>query len=82
MPETEGRTLEDIEIHFSDNTKKITDIHIPKARKNYPVETEDGQVKCSSAKAHYNHALEHSHEEAWKNAIVKPQYSLISHDPS
>lgn len=25
LPETENRTLEDIEIHFSDNTKKITD---------------------------------------------------------
>ncbi|XP_055309425.1 facilitated trehalose transporter Tret1-like [Sitodiplosis mosellana] len=28
LPETEGCTLEDIEIHFSDNSRKITDRHI------------------------------------------------------
>lgn len=30
FPETEKRSLEDIEIHFSDPTKKWTDIHIRK----------------------------------------------------
>lgn len=30
MPETENRTLEDIEMHFSENDKKLTDIKIPK----------------------------------------------------
>lgn len=30
LPETEGRTLEDIELHFSDNSKKITDRRIVK----------------------------------------------------
>lgn len=25
LPETEGRTLEDIEIHFADDSKKLTD---------------------------------------------------------
>lgn len=30
LPETEGRTLEDIEVHFSDNHKRITDRHIVK----------------------------------------------------
>lgn len=29
LPETEKRSLEDIEAHYTDNTKKITDIHIP-----------------------------------------------------
>ena len=29
LPETEKRSLEDIETHYADNTKKITDIHIP-----------------------------------------------------
>lgn len=29
MPETEGRTLEDIEYYFSDNKRKLTNIHIP-----------------------------------------------------
>lgn len=28
LPETEGRSLEDIELHYADNTKKISDIHI------------------------------------------------------
>lgn len=30
MPETENRTLEDIELHFSDNKRKLTDIRIRK----------------------------------------------------
>lgn len=29
MPETEGRSLEDIELHFLDDGKKITDWYIP-----------------------------------------------------
>lgn len=29
LPETENRSLEDIEKHFSDNSKKLTDRHIP-----------------------------------------------------
>lgn len=28
LPETEKRSLEDIELHYSDDSKKITDIHI------------------------------------------------------
>lgn len=30
LPETEQRSLEDIERHYSDNSKSITDIHISK----------------------------------------------------
>lgn len=30
LPETENRTLEEIELHFSDNKRKITDRHIKK----------------------------------------------------
>lgn len=30
MPETENRTLEEVEVHFSDNKRKITDIRIRK----------------------------------------------------
>lgn len=30
MPETEQRSLEDIELHFSDNSKGMTDIQIAK----------------------------------------------------
>lgn len=32
LPETEGRSLEEIELHYSDNSKGLTDIHIPKKR--------------------------------------------------
>lgn len=31
MPETEQRSLENIEQHYSDNTKGLFDIHIPKS---------------------------------------------------
>lgn len=30
MPETEGRSLEEIEVHFSENQRKITDRRIQK----------------------------------------------------
>lgn len=33
LPETENRTLEDIEMHFADESKKITDHKIPKKSK-------------------------------------------------
>lgn len=32
MPETENRSLEDIELHFSDDSKKITDWYIPRRK--------------------------------------------------
>ncbi|XP_035776350.1 facilitated trehalose transporter Tret1-like [Anopheles albimanus] len=34
LPETEKRTLEDIEVYFSDNKRKLTDIHIPRRHKD------------------------------------------------
>lgn len=34
LPETERRTLEDIELHFSDNNKKLSDRKIPKSISN------------------------------------------------
>lgn len=47
LPETENRTLEDIEMHFSDKSKKLTDRTISK------IPTENGKVKN-----HYeNHAF-------------------------
>lgn len=33
LPETEGRTLEEIELHYSDDSKGITDTFIPKKAK-------------------------------------------------
>lgn len=34
LPETEKRTLEDIELYFSDNNRKLTDIHIERYHRN------------------------------------------------
>lgn len=33
LPETEQRSLADIELHYSDNTKGITETYIPKKSK-------------------------------------------------
>lgn len=42
MPNTENCTLEDIEVHFSDNSKGITDRHINKITKD-PKKSFDNQ---------------------------------------
>lgn len=34
LPETENRTLEEIELHFADNNKKLTDRKIAKIHEN------------------------------------------------
>lgn len=39
LPETEGRSLENIENHFADRTKKMTDHKIPKSKKTGVVNT-------------------------------------------
>lgn len=39
LPETENRTLEDIERHFGDNSKKITDHKITKSKPRKKVQT-------------------------------------------
>lgn len=44
LPETERRTLEEIELHFSDNSKKLSDIKI---RKNVDMAMEK-QAKASN----------------------------------
>lgn len=41
LPETEKRTLEDIELHFSDNNKKLNDIKIPKSKSILSVKAVD-----------------------------------------
>lgn len=41
LPETEQRSLEDIELHFSDNLKRMTDVYIPKQKFHM---TSNGQV--------------------------------------
>lgn len=44
LPETENRTLEDIELHFSDNSKKITDRKIQKLRKIKAKDVETAEI--------------------------------------
>lgn len=51
MPETENRTLEDIELHFSDNSKTITDRNIAEAFSDRHIDRstdkiDSGTVKC------------------------------------
>lgn len=47
LPETENRTLEDIELHFSNNSKKINDRSIMKS-KRICAETECDSTEISS----------------------------------
>ena len=44
-PETENISLEDIELHFSDNSKKITDHEICKARQRTIAEDIENSIK-------------------------------------
>lgn len=47
MPETENRSLEEIELHFSDNSKKFTDIEIRRIiepRDLHPKNVEGGRL--------------------------------------
>lgn len=46
LPETEDRTLEDIELHFSDNNRKLTDRKIG----IYDPNAKDGHVKGDNSK--------------------------------
>lgn len=51
VPETEGRSLEDIELHFADNTKKLTDWKIAKTVTTEPHSKANDDVENESAKA-------------------------------
>lgn len=51
LPETENRTLEDIEMHFSDNSKKLTDRKISKIQLN---DDEIGNVTNNNVKNSYD----------------------------
>lgn len=46
LPETEGRSLADIEMHFSDKTKKITDHKIPRPKNvNDKIASDSNELK-------------------------------------
>lgn len=55
MPETENRTLEDIEFHFSDNSKKLTDRKIAKVFADESKPVNNGNNVCETAKSGIEH---------------------------
>lgn len=54
LPETENRSLEDIELHFSDNAKKITNRKITKMASNYNGTVNGDKVRNSCNRIHYS----------------------------
>lgn len=54
MPETEGRSLEDIELHFSDKSKKFTDWNIAKSAAVKNADIESNLAKNSDKELEYN----------------------------
>lgn len=51
LPETENRTLEDIELHFSDNSKDLTDrtiIKVSKMKRMHDIEAVNGTLIINS----------------------------------
>lgn len=58
MPETENRTLEDIEYHFSDNSKKITDCKIARTFTKQSTQGNSRDVECENCME-----LESGHDE-------------------
>lgn len=53
LPETEGRTLEDIEIHFADNNRKLTDHHIARNSADKSKETESSTAVWADDLQHF-----------------------------
>lgn len=53
LPDTENRTLEEIELHFSDKTKKITDRNIAKINS----ESNNVNVDKTNQNEYDNHAF-------------------------
>lgn len=51
MPETENRSLEDIEFHFSDNSKKLTDRKIARAFAEEPKHVNGDNNDCETVKS-------------------------------
>lgn len=48
LPETERRTLEEIELHFSDNEKKLSDIKIRKNLNMSREKTDKEKIGCEN----------------------------------
>lgn len=48
LPETEDRSLEDIEMHFSNNSLKLTDRNIPKSSPNTKMNINNNPKDCET----------------------------------
>lgn len=48
LPETENRTLEEIELHFADNSKKLTDRNIATIHEKQNGYEKDNEIKSVS----------------------------------
>lgn len=61
LPETENRSLEDIEMHFTDKNKKLTDCKIGRASKVLEKEPNPGlRMKVAQTKYAYNSNIDGS----------------------
>lgn len=65
MPETENRSLEDIEMHFSDDSKRITDRHIAyvqsKQNQIQDIQLGNGDTTVDTIHSHENIAMGSRH---------------------
>lgn len=73
LPETENRTLEDIEIHFSDNQRKMTDRKIQKSSKNAATPNDD--TKDSDQKVEQTKSSDSVDQENEKSSKSKSGYA-------
>lgn len=74
MPETENRTLEDIEMHFSDNTKKITDRKIARIIDGPNLEKNDEicpDENTSGETGEHQFSYRHGHEKGRDNVAFE-----------
>lgn len=80
LPETESRTLEDIEMHFADNSKKLTDHKIPKKTK---IATgEEGRPSETSTRSVSFVGIEDMNKNHAGNGFANPSFvgDDIQHD--
>lgn len=78
LPETENRTLEDIELHFSDNKRKLTDRKIAKSSdksKNVEMEATSSISPVDTFKS----KLDSIGPVTYVNEVYKPVNSVNGH---
>lgn len=68
MPETENRSLEEIELHYSDYSKKLTDRKIARVFTEDPKKINSGDGDCEFGKS--GRALEHGNDRLKNNTEI------------